>query len=172
MTKQTLTHSRLIYLLSYNADTGVFTWNDTEHRVIAGSVAGFTHNVKGYRFITIDGVWYREHRLAFLYMTGEFPPDQVDHINHIRHDNRWVNLRLCSNKENHKNQKLSKSNKSGVYGVQFVTKTGRWRSFITIQRKNIHLYSGYDLFQACCARKSAENKYGYHKNHGSIVAGD
>jgi hypothetical protein len=76
--------------------------------------------------IQINGKTYQAHRLAFLYMTGKFPPDEVDHINHEPSDNRFVNLRQVTRLENLRNQSLSKNNKSGFTGVSWYGRYSKW----------------------------------------------
>lgn len=76
------------------------------------------------------------HRLAFLYMTGRFPKDEIDHINHIKDDNRWCNLRECTRSKNMMNSLRYKNNKSGYKGVSWHGKIGRWRSQIRINFQN------------------------------------
>jgi hypothetical protein len=79
-------------------------------------VAGcLQHN--GYRHIGVLGKVYSAHRLAFLYMTGKFPLDEVDHKNHERSDNRWSNLREVTRLENSRNRSMHLNNKSGFSGV-------------------------------------------------------
>jgi hypothetical protein len=96
----TLTQQRLHELLHYDPSTGAFTWRVAPNRrIIAGSVAGVTET-NGYRRIRIDGRQYGAHRLAWLYMHGEFPPNDIDHINRTRDDNRSTNLRAVTRKEN------------------------------------------------------------------------
>ena len=87
-----ITQSELKELLNYDPATGVFTWLVSRGRVKASSVAGHVHS-RGYIVIMVDGRRHLAHRLAFVYMTGTFPDDQVDHINEIKADNRWINLR-------------------------------------------------------------------------------
>jgi len=155
-----LTQERLKEILEYDEETGFFHWKKRiAHCVHIGDVAG---KVDRYGYVTI-GLYvkeYRAHRLAFLYITGEWPKNNVDHINGIRDDNRWENLRDVSSVHNMRNQKKSIRNKTGIVGVSqkhngFVARIG-----------NIKLYKGSDFFEACCARKSAEKACGFHDNHG------
>ena len=114
----TLTQARLKELLSYDPATGHFRWN--VHRggtATPGSRAGSTH-ISGYRKIVVDGKTYREHRLAFLYMVGQFPQHDVDHINHQRADNRWDNLRELTRHQNLGNLPVRSKNHSGYTGVE------------------------------------------------------
>ena len=101
MIKNDLTQNQLKSRLHYDPITGVFTWRavavfsrhqKTWNTKNAGHAAG-TITFSGYWQITFNGVKYTLHRLAFLYMEGVFPPEMVDHVNRIRHDNRWSNLR-------------------------------------------------------------------------------
>lgn len=137
-----LTAQRLRELLIYDPRTGVFRWLvSTSNRVKVGAVAGNTDNHYGYRLIGVDGRLYRGGRLAWLYMTGEWPPDRVDHKNRNRLDDRWDNLRPCSHGQNIVNSGLWKHNKSGFKGVYLNRHTGRWRAKIQKDGKTIHLGS-------------------------------
>lgn len=145
-------------ILSYNNDTGVFTWkNKMSARVFSGDVAGTIDN-KGYRRIGFNGSYKRAHRLAWFYVHGYWPKQQIDHINRIRDDNRIENLRETSSLGNSRNR-TSSINKFGVLGLSWCEKTQQFYSRITVKRKT--KYIGYypDMFNAICARKSAENKY-------------
>lgn len=169
-----LTQSRLTELLHYDPTTGIFTWiKQVCNSVNVGDIAGSEHKVDGYIQIGVDGVLYRAHRLAFLYMTGAFPDVHVDHISGLRADNRWTNLRNADALINLKNAKLSRNNKTGIIGVSITqAKNTRGKTYfyasITVNYKSIPLYHGKDLFEACCRRKSAEIKHGFHVNHGRI----
>ena len=90
-----LTQDGLRQLLNYDPDMGAFTWRQGRGPVRAGGVAGCLTR-KGYRRIQIDGQNYMAHRLAWLYMYGSWPPEQIDHINEIKSDNRLDNLRLAN----------------------------------------------------------------------------
>ena len=161
-----ITQSELIELLKYNPRTGCFTWKKkTCLKVVIGKLAG-TINSKGYIVITISRKLYRAHRLAWFYIHGVWPKDQIDHVNHVRTDNRIINLREASNLENHKNMSMAKNNTSGITGVNWNKTDRSWRASITLNLKSIHLGQRKDKFEAICLRKSAENKLGFHLNHG------
>lgn len=99
-------------------------------------------------------------------MTGSWPKEQIDHINHVRSDNRWINLREATNQENCKNRSISIRNKSGVVGVRWTKGKTKWAAYIHVNSKDKYLGFFFDKFEAICARKSAENKHGFHANHG------
>ena len=136
-----ITQERLREVLEYTPDTGDFTWlNPTSFRVRQGDVAGYSHKTqdgKTYIQTSIDGVKHYGHRLAWFYMTGQFPTEQIDHINGDSTDNRWCNLREVSHVGNSKNQKLRSTNSSGVTGVYWSESRQKWCASITVKGKSI-----------------------------------
>jgi len=166
MTASILTQSKIKELLDYNQETGIFTRaKRTTNSINIGDIAG-TKTKKGYIRIRVADGLYMAHRLAWLYVIGVWPKYQVDHENHIRDDNRWVNLSAATNQENSKNMSLSKRSTSGVCGVVWHKNHRKWQTYIAYNDKKIHLGYFGDFFEACCSRFSANNKYGYHRNHG------
>lgn len=123
-----LTQKRLKELLHYDPLTGVFTWLIPQrNKLCLGDAAGFVH--LGYRIIKILGVQYQAHRLAWIYMTGVWPIDQIDHINGVRDDNKWTNLREATNTTNQQNQRRAhKNNALGILGV--TRRYGKFRAHI------------------------------------------
>jgi len=106
-----ITLLRLQELLGYDPVTGIFTWRRTRRR--GSGAAGCLCKTHGYVNIGIDGRVYRAHRLAWLYVTGEWPKAHIDHINCLRHDNRWANLReatISQNKANNPGYSTKKTN--------------------------------------------------------------
>ena len=161
-----MTQEYLKSLLDYNPETGKFIWRVSKSNYAKSrSEAGWISN--GYRIIRIDGKGYRAHRLAWLWYYGSWPEDQIDHINHNRDDNRIENLREVSHIENHKNQSLFCNNTSGHVGVHWYKTTKKWRAQIKANGKKI-ISLGYfkEKEDAIKARKEAEAKYKFHKNHG------
>lgn len=131
-----LTHKRLLSLLDYNLDTGVFTWKvQRGFKAIAGSVAG-CWRTDGYRMLTIDDIHYKASRVAWFYMTGRWPQHQVDHINRNPGDDRFANLREASGSKNTANRilKLGRGGYRGIYAHQ-----GKWRARIMVNYKKIDL---------------------------------
>lgn len=163
-----LTQERLKELVDYNPETGKFTWIKKHPMARKIEVGDEFRSVDSYGYLmaSILGNRCKAHRLAFLYMTGEWPSDQVDHINGIRKDNRWCNLREVNNLNNHRNMKLQKRNISGVTGVFWHKKNKKWRAMIRANGRNLHLGVFDNLSDAKRARIKAERKYGYHPNHG------
>lgn len=129
-----ITQDELKKQLHYDSETGVFTWLiSNSPRVKIGDIAGFFDKYKyGYIFIRINKKLYRAHRLAFLYMEGKFPPKDVDHIDRVRHNNIWNNLRKATRLENMQNISLSSRNTSGYLGVSFDKKRNKFISQIKI----------------------------------------
>lgn len=155
-----LTQKRLKEILHYEPETGVFSRVNSKRKK-----TGYVMT-KGYIQISVNGRGMLAHRLAWLYMTGEWPEDQIDHINHVRDDNRWINIRSIQGKQNQKNMKKAKNNRSGITGVFWNNDKGKWTAKIESNKKKINLGNHLSIFDAACARKSAELKYGFHENHG------
>lgn len=113
-----LTAERLREALDYNPLTGEFRWLVTlSNRAPAGKLAGTIEPRDGYRKISVDGVDYRAGRLAFLWMTGQWPDPEVDHINRVAGDDRWENLREATRSQNNGNVGRRSHNTSGLKGV-------------------------------------------------------
>lgn len=154
-----ITAERLREILDYDLETGVFTWKKkTCRKVVVGSVAG-CQTKEGYITIRVDGYLMTGHRLAWLYVNGTLPSQGIDHKNRDKADNRICNLRLCTPAENGQNAKLSRANKSGVSGVFFNSKKGKWTAQITVNRKNIVLGAYDSIDEAAASRRAAEVKY-------------
>jgi hypothetical protein len=129
MTEEILTREKLQQVLHYDKDSGEFTWLTTSNRKKAGERAG-TAVPHGYRKIQVYNKIYYEHRLAWLYVYGEFPQDVVDHIDGNGLNNKIANLRSVSRSDNMRNQiRPQKNNKLKVLGVT-QTKSGKFRAQI------------------------------------------
>jgi hypothetical protein len=124
-----MTPERLREVLEYSPDSGLFVWRvRLAKNVGPGQIAGCLRP-DGYIGIRIDGVRYMAHRLAWFYMTGTWPKEQIDHKNCIKDDNRWVNLREANRSQNGANHgRLLSRNKSGLKGVSWSKASKRWRA--------------------------------------------
>ena len=122
----------------------------------------------GYIKCHLKGKPYYLHRLIFLYMTGILPgeSEQVDHIDHDKKNNRWENLRIVTNAENGQNKKMLARNTSGIMGVCWSKERMKWQAAIKVNGKRKFLGRFDDINDAALARKNAEIKYGFHRNHG------
>jgi hypothetical protein len=114
-----LTLERLKELLSYNRRTGAWRWRVKRNGIRDDGIAGTVRD--GYVYIMIDGKFHCAHVLAWFYVTGEWPPNQVDHRNTNRSDNRWRNLRAATPSQNRANGRVNRDNKSGIKGVSKIT---------------------------------------------------
>jgi len=161
-----LTQNELKEILDYDPLTGIFTWRITKPpQAITGEKAGRVDS-KGYISINFNGESFLAHRLAWLFIHGEFPADHTDHINHDRADNRIVNLRSVTCRENQQNAKIRMDNTSGHLGVCWHKKTSKWQSTIRVNGERIHLGIFDNINDAVEARAVANKKYGFHPNHG------
>lgn len=127
--KPAITREQLLAKLAYDPATGFFTWRETKGRARAGARAGST-NWDGYRRIKVNGHLYAEHRLVWLAEHGEFPTQEIDHIDRVRGNNQIANLRLVNRKTNMENTGRHGRNTSGFKGVGFSKATQKWRAFI------------------------------------------
>lgn len=123
--------------LVYDGETGHFT-RLGDARTSASGFAG-TINNNGYRLIRVGKHRHRAHRLAWLYVHGEWPTGEIDHLNGVRDDNRIANLRDVSNLINQQNRRSAlKHGKTGLLGAT-TTKKGRFRAAIHTSGRCIHL---------------------------------
>lgn len=149
--------------LSYDPDTSIFRWLRPSKRRRVGDVAGSFRNE--YRRIGIHGKIFSEHRLAYAYMTGAWPEDCIDHINGIRHDNRWVNLRPATRLQNQGNQRRAHRNNesSGLMGVsRLKNNRGRWMARICVLGKDVYLGrfdTAEEAHAAYLAKKREHHEY-------------
>lgn len=153
--------------LDYNQVTGIFTHKDGNRRKsIVGTPAGHK-NKRGYIELRVNRTTLLAHRVAMALSLGRMP-EAVDHINGVFDDNRIINLREVKQKENTQNSKRYRTNKSGVGGVCFHKDRKKYRASIGGAHSAYYVMLGeyHDFFEAVCARKSAEIKYGFHNNHG------
>lgn len=132
MNKDNLTQAQLKALVTYDPVTGVLT------RKSDGVVLGSPHS-GGYLRTGLAGNQYYLHRLIWLYMTGAWPDNLVDHDNTIRSDNRWDNLRPATDEQNQHNRKIDSRNTSGVKGVCWSTHHGKWKASLTAYGKRKYL---------------------------------
>ncbi len=154
------------------ADAAARTWNTR----FAGKEALHTVNGRGYSFGTLFGRNVLAHRLAWALHTGDWPDDEIDHINGCGTDNRIANLRKVSGSENKRNKSIPSNNTSGCIGILF-DRRGRkrpWIAKIGIHGKRVILGYFATRDDAIAARKAAEVEYGFHENHGraAITTGD
>lgn len=135
--------------MDYSPDTGEWFWKQTRNgKATKNKQAGYLIN--GYRSIMVEGYNYQSSRLAVLWMTGRFPNEQVDHINGKRDDDRWLNLRECSNAQN--NQNRPSKNYCKIHNGTYVV-------YIDSFGKRIHIGTFKTEPEAKEAAKQAKNNY-------------
>lgn len=150
-----------------NYKNGLLYWNvNPSSKVYAGDLAG-TIGSEGYIKVMYKKKSYPAHVIVWMMHNGPIPIGmEVDHINHIRTDNRIENLRLVSRGDNMLNKSMYSNNKSGVTGVSWRSRNKTWVAQIQIGGKKKFLYEGKSRSDAISARKLAESTNGFHKNHG------
>lgn len=153
-------------LFEYDPETGAITRKSSLSTNATARYNGAPKvSRKRYATLVIGGRQYKMSRVIFLYMTGRWPL-LVDHINHDIKDHRWINLREVTHRQNSRNRPLNRNNTSGIHGVGWRDKDGRWAA--QIGGHDGRWLGAFDtLFDAACARRSAELKLDYHPNHGN-----
>lgn len=164
MAKKNLTAQRLRMVMRYDPATGLFErLIRTHNRWKPGPTAG-TLRPNGYVIICVLAKQYRAHQLAWLYMTGRWPIDDIDHINRERSDNRWANLREATRKENMENAKTQHNNTSGFRGVYWDKKRLVWVAAIQHHKRAIYLGRFQTIVDAAAERLRAERAlFTYHR---------
>lgn len=167
MDKSKVTQEFLKKTYIYNPLTGEWRWKrkyisrnrlSKKYNTLVGSI----NNVTGYRYFNIKNRSYLSSRLAFLYMEGYLPEYQIDHINRIRHDDRWSNLRHVTPSCNNRNVGIRRVNTSGVTGVCYHKTQKKWVSII--HDSGNRTFKSFELFDdAVMERWRLEKKYKYPK---------
>lgn len=174
----------LAILLSYDAQSGVIYWRrrpdhffptDSRqsqrqcahnwNRRYAGTRAG-SLTTRGYVNIGLEGRLYKAHRIAWCLHYGAWPTRNIDHINGSGADNRIANLRDVPQAENCRNSAMSRRNTSGICGVYWNDAIQKWTASIYEGGRQKHLGVFLDKSAAQAARAAAEERLGYHSNHG------
>ena len=162
----------------YDQKTGYLFWKfrprshfNTLHTMnavngrFANAISG-SPDTCGYIMVTVNGKKRLAHRLIWCLITGAYPPNQIDHINHNPADNRIINLRLATGEENQRNQSLNCKNTSGFTGVTWNKAGQKWKAQFRINGECIFLGYFTDKSEAIKSREKANIKYGFHPNHG------
>lgn len=152
--RNNITKEMLMEYIHYDHLTGIFTKIKKHSRSdVIGGECGYVHTY-GYRVISFMDVKYAAHRLAWFYVHGVWPKDEIDHINGIRHDNRIANLRECSRQQNMMNRRHNRTTKSGFKGAR-LTPSGYYHAKIIVNKVPIHLGSFKTAEEASSAYKEA-----------------
>lgn len=180
-------YTQVCRLLNYDPLSGALTWRhrsvedfdgpavNPERRAKSWNMRlalkpAFTHiNRHGYYCGQIFATQLLAHRVVWLLHYGKWPDGQIDHVNHVRLDNRIENLRCVTNRTNSQNQKLRRTNSSGVTGVYWIARDRSWKASISDSGALIQLGYFSTFEAAVMARKAAEASLGYHQNHGTVL---
>ena len=163
-----LEYREALELFRYDYETGVLYWRRrVNSRVPKTLEAGAQNKSSGYLSVRVHGRLYQVHRVVMLMCYGFYGEGlEVDHINHVRNDNRLVNLRFATQGENLKNQSVSSKSTTGVTGVYFNKSRNKFIAQIKVNRQ-VHYLGCYNtLEEAAAARAEANLKFKFNNNHG------
>lgn len=153
-----ITQKELKEILEYNKNTGEFFWKISPmYNVNVGDKAGNNHN--GYTRLTIKGKKYLTHRLAWLYVYGEFPEADIDHIDNDRTNCKINNLRIANKSTNAYNRKRQINNTSGIKGVLWSKASKKWMVRVGVNKHKLYFGVWEDLEFAELVAQEARAKY-------------
>jgi hypothetical protein len=158
-----VTAERLREVLDYCPESGVFRWRRVTkgNQVKVGAVAGCQGKKGQRRVIQIEGRLYYAAPLAYLYMTGEWAPNDIDHRNSDPSDNRWLNLHPATRSQNMANTRAHTDSRTSVKGVFLHKETGKWRARIRIESRSLSLGLFHTIEEAAAAYdKAALERWG------------
>lgn len=159
-----LSHAELTRLLDYDPATGIFRWKvDRGSHTKAGAIAGCLN--RGYVQLCIRKMLFAAHRVAWFYVHGVWPKDELDHENIVRNDNRLDNLREVTSTENNRNVGMRKSNKVGLKGV--CRHHRKFTAYITVEYKT-HYLGLFDTPEEAHAAYTAASQL-HHGAHGRSI---
>ncbi len=177
--KDDLPQSVIRQYLDFQPETGLLVWRERPHHMFetnrrcsawnaryVGKPAG-SINSGGYFDIRLFDLLHRAHRLAWIHAVGPIGQLQIDHINGVKTDNRIENLRVVTQLENGKNQRLGVNSTTGICGVCWDKQHKKWRAQIVVQGQRILLGVFTDIEEAASVRREAEKRFGFHPNHGA-----
>jgi hypothetical protein len=175
------TASVLNELLLYDKDTGFLTWKarsvkwftdqhqcDAWNTRLAGKRAGTSIANTGYYQMQLFKKGCLNHRIIWTMVSGSPPTHEIDHINHVRTDNRLINLREVQREDNCRNITLRGDNKSGYNEVIWYAARNKWMVYVTIRGKRKHLGYYSDLAEAAKVAKDTRINEFFHENHGKV----
>lgn len=163
-----LEYREALELFRYDYETGVLYWRWRVNSCVPKTLeAGTQRNSDGYLYVKVHGRNYPVHRVVMLMCYGFYGEGlEVDHINHVRNDNRLFNLRFVTHGENMRNKSVNSKNTSGVTGVCFSKARKKYIAQIKVNREFIHLGYFETLEEAAAARAEANLKFNFNNNHG------
>lgn len=156
----TLTAERLRSLMTYNPETGIFVRLVSAGGRPAGSESGRPHpsTPTSYVAINVDGSRHYAHRLAWLYVHGEWPEGDIDHRDGNGANNAIGNLRDATESQNGANSRLSAANTTGLKGVSYDKARKKYRAVIMQDRRYIHIGRFSSAEEAYAARCDAAKR--------------
>ena len=165
-----LEYREALELFRYDYETGVLYWRWRVNSRVPKTLEAGTQrksSSSGYLDVQVHGRSYPAHRIVMLMCYGFYGEGlEVDHINHIRNDNRLVNLRFVTHGENMRNKSVSSKSTTGVTGVYFYKRLQKYIARIRVNREFIHLGTFETLEEAAAARAEANLKFNFNNNHG------